>query len=198
MIKHLLTTACPRSCSYCISRNIKIEQAGYKELLKLPEIYDQLAKEHDEIMLTGGEPTSADHFDLYFYLAKGFFKQTFITTQNPHLLNWKRAPYYFDAITFSWHDLKYWDYEVKNGAMVYCSIMSHLYSDWLLQLLPKLGYAGLTINENHFGGEIFDEKKLPKLDNFSIRINRRGECFKKDVVYIMPDLSITTNFKEYL
>ena len=199
MVKHILTTKCPRKCSYCISKNIKIEQANYNLMgSNLYYLYKELSSKHNSIMLTGGEPTQASYFDIYVVLARRYFKQVFITTQDESLLSWKDSKRHFDAITFSFHDLKVGKYAVTNGSTVYASIMSHLYSDWLVINLKKLGYAGLTINENHFGTEIFNESQLPQIDGFSIKINRHHKCFKKDTVYIMPDLSIKTSFEEYL
>lgn len=191
MVKHILTTNCPRSCSYCIMRNVKVQQADKDQLHTLPALYSRLSKEHDSIMLTGGEPTSAAFAHLYFVMATKTFKKTFITTQNDFLLEWDKTKLYFDAVTFSWHDLKIWRYPVTNGATVYCSIMSHLYSDWLVDTLIKFGYAGLTINENYFGTDVFDETRLPQIDGFSIKINRRGKCINDGTVFILPDLTVT-------
>jgi molybdenum cofactor biosynthesis enzyme MoaA len=198
MIKHIITTDCSRSCSYCISKKINIKQADYKQLIELPALYDKLSQQHDSIMITGGEPTQANLFDYYYYLARACFKKVFITTQEETLLQWKKSSLYFDAITFSWHDLKAWRYAVTNDAVVYASILSHLYSDWLVRTVHSLGYSGLTINENLFTKDVFDESQLPQIEGFSIKINRRGQCFNNGTVYIMPDLSIRENFEEFL
>lgn len=221
MVKHILTTECPRSCNYCIAHKINIPQTDLTTLEKmLPEIYFQLSLSHKSIMITGGEPTQSQFFDVYISYARRYFEKVFITTQDEYLLGWKGSPKYFDAITFSWHDLKTWRYAVTNGATVYASILSHLYHEGIIKTLKELGYSGLTINENHFGKEVFDEnlllldkrftvekifdfesnKILIKLNNdsFTIKINRRGECFKDETVYIMPDLSMRESFSEYL
>jgi hypothetical protein len=224
MVKHILTTECPRSCSYCIAHKIKIPQAELRAIEKmLPEIYFQLSLSHKSIMITGGEPTQSQFFDLYISYARRYFEKVFITTQDEYLLGWKGSKKYFDAITFSWHDLKTWRYAVTNGATVYASILSHLYSEELIHTVKELGYSGLTINENHFGKDVFDENVLLHLKSFAveeiydfetantyfnillysdkfftIKINRRGECFKNDTVYIMPDLSMRESFAEYL
>lgn len=198
MIKHIITTECQRSCSYCISKKINIEQIDYQGLLRLPELYKGLSMQHDSIMITGGEPTQASHFDIYVTYARQYFKKVFITTQDEYLLSWKGSKHYFDAITFSWHDLKTWRYAVTNGAVVYASILSHLYSDWLVKTVKELGYSGLTINENHFTKEVFDETQLSQIEGFSFKVNRRNECFNNGTIYIMPDLSIRKSFEEFL
>ena len=218
MVKHIITTECQRSCSYCISKKINIEQVDLTyELPKLQKIYETLSSQHESIMLTGGEPSQAYLFHVYVKLARQYFKKVFITTQDEYLLGWTGSKHYFDAITFSWHDLKTWRYAVTNDAVVYASILSHLYSDWLIKTVKELGYSGLTINENHFTTDVFDESQLIaksykarkeyidghiilKLndDPFTIKINRRGQCFNNDTVYIMPDLSIRESFEEYL
>lgn len=199
MIKHIITTECTRSCNYCISKKINIEQPNNELLVKkLPDLYWHLSMQHDSIMLTGGEPTQASHFYIYVSTARQYFKKVFITTQDEYLLGWKGSKRFFDAITFSWHDLKTWRYAVTNDAVVYASILSHLYSDWLVKTVQSLGYSGLTINENHFTKDVFDESQLPQIEGFSIKINRRGQCFKNNTLYIMPDLSIRENFEEFL
>lgn len=222
MVKHILTTECPRSCSYCIAHKINIPQADLHTIEKmLPEIYFQLSLSHKSIMITGGEPTQSQFFDLYISYARRYFEKVFITTQDEYLLGWKGSKKYFNAIKFSWHDLKTWRYAVTNGATVYASILTHLYSENLIHTVKALGYSGLTINENHYGTDVFDEMALfylksfavqkridfniPSefflLDNdesFTIKINRRGECFQNDTVYIMPDLSMRESFEEYL
>lgn len=198
MIKHIITTDCPRSCTYCISKKINMKQADYKKLLELPALYDKLSQQHNSIMITGGEPTKAHFFDYYFYLANAFFKEVFITTQEENLLHWEKSSLYFNAITFSWHDLKAWRYAVTNDAVVYASILPHLYSEWLIKTLQSLGYAGLTINENQFTKDVFDETQLPHIEDFSLKVNRRGQCFNNGTIYIMPDLSIKESFEEYM
>lgn len=198
MIKHIITTECQRSCSYCISKKIDIEQVNYQELLRLPELYKKLSMRHDSIMITGGEPTQASHFDIYVTYARQCFKKVFITTQDEYLLGWKGSKRFFDAITFSWHDLKTWRYAVTNDAVVYASILPHLYSEWLVKTVQSLGYSGLTINENNFGTDVFDETQLPQIEGFSIKVNRRDQCFKNKTLYVMPDLTIRENFEEFL
>ncbi len=199
MIKHIITTECQRSCSYCISKKINIEEADNDLLAKkLPDLYWHLSMQHDSIMITGGEPTQAKAFSIYVNYARQYFKKVFITTQDEYLLGWKGSKRYFDAITFSWHDLKTWRYAVTNEAVVYASILSHLYSDWLVKTVKELGYAGLTINENHFATDAFDETLLPQIEGFSFKVNRRDECFNNSTIYIMPDLSIHKSFEEFL
>ncbi|MBI1936700.1 MAG: radical SAM protein [Ignavibacteriales bacterium] len=199
MIKHILTAECNRSCSYCITKNVKIDEIN-SEILeqKLPDLYWRLSMRCDSIMLTGGEPSLSKYFARYVYYAGQYFKHVFITTQNEWLLNWEHSKDYFEAITFSWHDPKAWRYAVTNGAAVYASILTHLYSDWLVDTVRKLGYTGLTINENHFGTDVFDEKQLPQIKGFSIKVNRRGKCIDDETIFIMPDLSVRKNFKEFL
>lgn len=200
MVKHILTTKCPRKCPYCISRNINIaEETNYLEMLvETMNIYSSLSKEHDSITLTGGEPSCANFFPTFIYFAKLYFKNVFLTTQNKCYLYSIHASE-FDAINFSWHNISSDNFiKITHNTKVYCSILSDLYNDALPKTLANLGYAGLTINENHFGKETFDATNIPQIENFSIRINRRGECFKKNTVYIMPDLSIRTSFEDFL
>jgi hypothetical protein len=200
MVKHILTTKCPRKCTYCISKNINIEERkpSFANSRALLGIYNSLSAKHDSIMLTGGEPSCSDNFQIAVKHAKSMFKKVFLTTQDVFFLLSDYSNQ-FDAVIFSWHDYNSdLFYKIKNRATIYCSILANLYKSSLPLTLKELGYAGLTINENHFGSETFDESRLPQTENFSIKINRRGKCFEQDTVYIMPDLSIRTSFKEFL
>lgn len=199
MIKHIITLDCPRSCSYCINRNLSVKEYSgrfYKSLTN--RIYYILSQCHDSIMITGGEPTLSDKFSISIILAKRYFKKVFLTTQNNIMLLWKDADDWFDAITFSIHDYNWRERKVKINTPVYASIMTHLYTNDLPLRLKGLGFSGLTINENHFGAETFDETIIPRLEGFSIKINRRGNCIDDGTIFIMPDLSIKPSFKEYL
>jgi organic radical activating enzyme len=199
MVKHIQTKECPRTCGYCISKKVTHNEADWDTVIQnLPGIYRKLSISHKSIMHTGGEPCDSKHFPYYLKLARHYFEKCFITTQDDFILSWQQASYFFDAIIFSLHDLKTWRYIVKNNALVYASILPHLYNEHLPNRLKELGFAGLTINEDHFGKDIFDQSQLPVIEDFSIKINRRGQCFNQDTIYIMPDLSIHQNFDEFL
>ncbi len=195
MLKHILTNKCNRSCGYCISRNVnQTEQFGMRTVVA--RYMEFWKKGHREIMLTGGEPSMAKFFIAYISYARQIFDKVFITTQNPMLIQsdhgWIDGKT-FDAITFSIHDAIV--PEVTNGATVYASVLDARYKPGLAEELKAKGYAGLTINEEHRGTEVFSEP-LPELEGFSIRINRRGKCL--DEPMIMPDLTTIENFKEYV
>lgn len=201
MVKHILTTKCPLSCSYCITKNINIEEKKIKWLSfpnELNNIYTLLSKNHDSIMFTGGEPTMANDWVKYLNIAKHYFRKVFITTINYDLFIGMEDYWEFDAIIYSLHNKNAYINTVKNGATVYCSILADQYDADLPKKLFDNGFAGLTIRENHFGTEIFDESQLPLIEGFSIKLDRRRECFKKGTVYIMPDLSIRASFEEFL
>jgi len=149
-------------------------------------------------MLTGGEPSCSEYFLVAVAYAKRMFKKVFLTTQDTFILLSDYSEQ-FDAINFSWHDYNSdLFFRINNRAKIYCAILADLYRSSLPLTLKELGYAGLTINENHFGNDVFDESRLPQIENFSIRINRHGKCFEQDTVYIIPDLSIRTSFAEFL
>jgi organic radical activating enzyme len=201
MVKHIITTECSRRCSYCINRNVKIEDCRNMKHYdhKLQSLYSHLSKTHDSIMLTGGEPTLSPIMWTALNIAKSRFKEVHLYSQNPEVLHKDIYAEYFDSIVFSMHDfqLNMDQMTVTNHAIIYCSILSYLYEAGLPMALKVLGYSGLTVNENHFSINSF-HKQVPSIPNFSIRINRHGECFRKDTVFIMPDLSIRTSFQEFL
>lgn len=192
MLKHLLTSRCNRSCEYCISRNVtQKEWFRPKQLLK---IYDTFYRQgHREIMLTGGEPTLAKFFMSYVNMARQVFPSVFITTQNPWVIEAYQFEYRFKAVTFSIHDTVI--PEVKINLPVYASILDEMYHDGLIEELKRKRYAGLTINEEHRGTRVFSQE-IASSENFSVRINRRGKCL--DEPMILPDLTVITNFLNYL
>ena len=192
MLKHILTAKCNRNCGYCISRNIhQEEQHGVRGVVdRYMEFYK---KGHREIMLTGGEPSMSNFFPLYISLAKQIFDRVFITTQNPEIIQHRWYSNVFTAITFSIHDAKI--PQVLNGSTVYASVLDARYQPGLAEALKEAGYAGLTINEEHRGTEVFSQP-LPVIEGFSIRINRRGKCL--DEPMILPDLTTIENFRDYI
>jgi hypothetical protein len=220
MIKHILTTKCPRTCKYCISKNIHIEEYdGPAFIDKLAAVYFNYFKLHKQIMFTGGEPTHSKHLYDAWNLAQIIFDEIFITSANPAILSEPKSAFRFNAITYSLHTLDNIP-PVENGAIVYASIMSDKLELASISKLKKLGYSGLTINENHFADDKdsnpFLEAFLYSIDafsittansrdnviydfhGFSIKINRRGQCFRNNTVYIMPDLTTRNSFEEFL
>lgn len=160
----------------------------------LLKIYDEFyQKGHREIMLTGGEPTMARFFLAYVNMARQVFPKVFITTQNEWVIQDYHLENTFDAVTFSIHDEVI--PEVRNNSIVYASILADRYRPILASRLKLLGYSGLTINEEHRGTDVFSQE-VPHVKNFSIRINRRGKCLDEEM--ILPDLTVITNFLNYL
>lgn len=197
MLKHMLTTKCPRSCEYCITRNVKAKEAvGPEADVATCELYEKLYREgHKEIMFTGGEPTSAKGFVYHVLNAKARFDRVHMTTQNEEILS-SDAALMFDSIVFSLHD-GYTGQKVTNGAKVYASILADQYSTKLVTSLMAAGFAGLAINEEQREGSPFDEYQLPRnLKTFSFKINRRGHCMNETI--ILPDLRVITDFTPYL
>jgi MoaA/NifB/PqqE/SkfB family radical SAM enzyme len=191
MLKHLLTAKCNRKCGYCISRNVHQEQAPVVTN-RLKAVYDSFPD--TQLMLTGGEPSMAEGFEEIVLVARMRFDELFLTTPNPQMITKWLWGLVFDAITFSIHDAVI--PEVKNSATAYASILDARYTPELVDELRAKGYAGLTINEEHRGTAVFDETQLPKVDGFSIRVNRRGKCLSEPM--IMPDLTTIADFSEYL
>ena len=192
MLKFMLTTICNRDCPYCITKNVVSKEE--MDMKKVRQVLSSLRNKHSSIMITGGEPTMANLFKEKVLCAKKIFDEVYLTSQNIYVL--KNTPLMdnFKAITFSLHDLKTIP-KVENDVPVYASILDYQYHKDLSAKLRKLGYKGLTINENQRHKKAFTEK-IPKLKNFSILINRVGKCLDEDIV--LPNLEVINNFRKYL
>lgn len=193
MLKWMLTSNCNRNCEYCIVRNIKEKETT--DEFKVMKTLRALRRKHSRIMLTGGEPSMAIQFYEKLSLARYIFPEVYITTQNPKVLyDWKCS---VNAITFSLHDLKSIPHILlcSPTSKIYASILDHQYSDSLARDLAFHNYSGLTINEEQRNGKEF-KIKLPKIPDFSIRINHRGKCLDEDI--LLPNLKLINDFRPYL
>lgn len=190
MLKYMLTNKCNRKCEYCITRNIHCEEE--LDLEKVQKILWKLRIEgQEDIMITGGEPSLSKQFETKLLIAGLIFFRVYITTQNKKLL--KEKIDWIDAITFSLHGEE--PIKVEVDTPVYASILDSQYYRELPRKLKELGYSGLTINEEQRGKETFNEE-IEQIENFSIRINRRGKCMNETI--ILPNLQVIKDFKPYL
>lgn len=198
MLKHMLTTQCPRNCEYCITRNVNIER--YDGSRKTERVYKELkAQGHENIMLTGGEPTSAPNFYAKAIIAYKVFGTTHIhmTTQNIKMIDGTHTVNdgMFQSIIYSLHDDLTNEVVRLKKCKVYSAILDRQYTPDLPQRLKDHGFSGLTINEEQREGKSFTTE-LPEIEGFSIRINRLGHCL--DETIILPDLTVITDFRPYL
>ena len=151
-----------------------------------------MSKKHKDIMLTGGEPFASQLYPHYKQLALKYFKGVHLTTSNLHCLQYDEMNY-FKSITISLHNRR--PLKVYAQTVVYASIMSWEYFMELPRMLQKLGYAGLSINEEQRNGGEFNAL-MPDIEGFSIKINRRGHCM--DSTIILPNLEVINDFTPYL
>jgi len=200
MLKFILTQVCPRQCSYCIVKNMPLHLPNY-DIVNVAYRLKELSETHREIMITGGEPTMRHDYDLIVRIAKKYFDYVYITTQNPSIFNSPALPY-IDAITYSLHDYPaamtpYVRVYEPTGRIppVYAAILATQYDAKLAFRLKAFGYSGLTINEEQRHGKRF-VTFLPRLKDFSIRVNRKGKCMNDTI--LLPDLTIINSFKDYL
>jgi hypothetical protein len=209
MLKHILTTACPRRCSYCLTRNVPVLDVVVSPK-RIQERYRQLRDEGcQEIMLTGGEPTCHPIFPVVVQLAWSVFRKVHITTQNTALLDGSLplSRRLLSSAVLSVHDLRALREVLSPDIVlppfpVYVAVMASSCYDSLDTLAHQLhlrGYAGMTINEDQRGtGE--EELSLAGLRApyvFSVRINRRGTCLD-DTPILLPDLTLISSFRPYL
>lgn len=197
MLKYILTTNCNCRCKYCITRNM----VGIHETDAMTDILNTLrtmVKDgHTHIMLTGGEPTRHRQFFIILGAALCLFDGTHITTTNLDILRYPVGEY-FTSITYSIHNLGQHIPHITISVPVYAAIMAQDYTPELPIELSRRGFSGLTINEDQRQNTHFDTD-LPSLHNdpeFTYKINRVGHCM--DETFILPDLSICTNFRQWL
>lgn len=206
MLKHMITSQCHRTCSYCLTKNLRSMKQSL-DFDGLERLYRTLRSEgEEEIMLTGGEPTMSPYFWMITGMAWAIFKKIHLTTQNTEAL-WRMGYEHFDSITYSLHtDGPIDDHElIYNDTLlyaeqpipIYASIIAKDYKPSLPYVLKAKGYSGLTINEDHRGGGREFLEEVPDLPGFSVKINRRGTCIKGTKI-ILPDLTVTDSFEAYL
>lgn len=203
MLKHLITSKCNRACDYCITRNVKEKQST--DLFALKQIYLSAYRAgHKSIMLTGGEPTLAPNFHATLFLAFTIFDEVYLTTNN---INWVTKPNKFHCllhgITISAHDFKAsWmdslDFSVSmDGPPIYVSILDYQYVPGMEEWLWLNNFAGLTVGENHWGKNSFDESILQQpSEAFSVRVTRKGCEIGSSM--ILPDLRVIADFSHYM
>jgi hypothetical protein len=152
-------------------------------------------KVHNEVMITGGEPTLSRAFKEKVLIGRLLFGDVFLTTSNAGVLN--IPPRFVKRITFSLHGRDPEKFYVEHKRPVFASILDHQYTPDLPYKLRRGNFRGLTINEDQRGEGGFDQE-LPDLGKtFSYKVNRKGHCLD-DFVIVFPDMSLTESFREYL
>lgn len=196
MLKYMITTECSRSCSYCITKNVKrIENTSRADwVVKFWKLW--ITNKVREIMITGGEPTLSMQFEEKLNYLKFVGFELHMTTQNPLALTGKYDEY-LTSITFSRHGVNLLNLpRVKSRVPVYLAVIADF--EWYKNLPrdAKLsGFSGLSINEEQRNGKTFNEK-LPAV-GLSYKINRKGHCVDNELI-LLPDLELKTSFREYL
>lgn len=204
MLKHLLTLACPRRCPYCVVRHVPPCEANL-DLDKLTDAYLGLrAGGHRAVMLTGGEPLRHPDFGGVLTAACEVFREVHVMTQEPAALGLPRC--WVTSVVFSLHDYpRRAPPFVRTDAPVYASVLAAQLDARLPQLLLERGYAGLTLNEDQFGGGPTIEEALARAGAnhllsatapLSLKLNRRGHCANETV--LLPDLTVVRDFTRYL
>ena len=200
MLKHMVTSECPRECAYCIVRNIALDQN--MNMGALAHLYKAFAvRGHDKIMLTGGEPTIAEEFLYIYRLARLYFKEVHITTQNVRVLDIDENVRY-DGVTFSLHDINLVGKVVLAKSPIYGAMMDFQFKPIYMANLAKNGWSGMTVNEDQRGSTPFSYPAKAynfvrnKWPDFSMRINKKGHCM--DETIILPDFDICNDFRDYL
>lgn len=202
IFKHLITTSCPRRCSYCITKNVPLLNEP-STLAATRERYLALFEMgYHEVMLTGGEPTAHPCYPAIVRLAWSVFGAVHLTTQNEAVLAGRNvwSDRLLASVVFSIHDrsvLRRLPNRLSLLFPVYASVMARSYFDGLVSYLRFRGFAGLSVNEDARGTEVFDEARLPAFPGFNVRVNRRGNCLDGTLM-LLPDLTEIFNFRPYL
>lgn len=194
--KHILTTVCPRKCSYCITQNVT--SPANTDLMSLRVKYEMLYQAgFNDIMLTGGEPTCHPQFEEIVEYACASFERVHLATQDIRAITHSYPGEKLFSINFSVHELVVLNEvsRVTAKCPVYASIIDRHYEPFLPYILKSKGFSGLTINEWAQGLAPFPFE-LDPIEGFSQKINRRGKCMKDTM--LLPDLNVITNFTPYL
>jgi hypothetical protein len=184
---------------------------------RIQERYRQLREAgHQEIMLTGGEPTCHPIFPVIVQLAWSVFRRVHLTTQDTGVLDGSLplSRRLLSSVVLSVHDRRALR-DVLDPSIVlppcsvYVAVMADFYYHGLVRQLELRGYAGLTVNENQRSTyETLNEApevlqawtcraELSDNEGFSIRVNRRGTCLD-DTQILLPDLTLIDSFRPYL
>jgi hypothetical protein len=193
MIKHIITTDCPRSCPYCITKNLPaIEPCPGK----IEEAYAAHQGE-GELMLTGGEPTfRPDLLFAAFNAGRRYFESVHLTTASGRFLHHWTARF-FDSIVYSHHDRPAAELPfVGPYVRAYLAILADQFSQDLVGMAHASGFSGLTINEEQRAGERFEAEVLSPCEDFTIKINRRGHCLDQKI--LLPDLTLVEDFRDFM
>jgi MoaA/NifB/PqqE/SkfB family radical SAM enzyme len=162
---------------------------------------------HRSLMITGGEPLMRPDLAGIIGTANALFESVHLTSASVAAFEFLRGrelggmQNFLDSFVYSIHDPAA-DIPERVDLRIpcYAAIMSYSYSVELLEQLRAVGFAGVTINEDHrAGGDLFfpAEAELPKWEGFSIRANRAGGlCLDHPVM--LPDLQIVNSFRSFL
>jgi hypothetical protein len=204
LCKFIVTLKCDRSCSFCLNKNLSPER--FPEELSLDALMHplQTLKNHgyEGIMLSGGEPLLSPLLaPKIAFCVTVFSGNVYLTTSHPTFLYLPLART-LKEIVLSLHDGISEAPKVPPELRVFGSIMASQYEVFAERILLDRGYSGLTINEDKFGSEIFDEnllysKEWRSYNSFSIKINRRDYCVN-DRHFLMPNYEILTDFSVFL
>ena len=196
--RYMVTSACHRGCSYCITKNVDIEQDN--DIVRIANLFNYVSKTHDSLELTGGEPTLDPKLTLKILLAKEYFPVVSVRTAEPTHLSVLECKI-LDHINVSGHDLNYFlnkhPEEVLNfrgETKVYLSINLNQYDDTLPKHLADYGWDGLSIWEDVWNPKPKVHFNIEAPKGFSIRHLGTEECLDK--LIILPDLDVISG-KEF-
>jgi len=205
VLKYILTAKCYNDCPYCITSKLRDFRESDSLVRILSVLRSMRIDGHSAVMLTGGEPTLHPLFFMITGAARAIFDQVHLATSNSGILD-SPAAGQFSSIVLSIHDSLY---EIPSAlhckTKVYGGVMAHRLQPALIDRLYSKGFSGLTINEDHRGGgktlpgslvAQIDRDIKAMSERFSLKINRVGACMNE--TFIMPDLTIETDFTKYL
>jgi MoaA/NifB/PqqE/SkfB family radical SAM enzyme len=182
MIRHIITGDCPNNCS------------GYEySPVRLAGIYERL-KDHREITITGGEPTSHPYFIHIVKVANKYFDAVHLYTTNPLVLNDLGTDNLFTTVNLGIHGILTDAHVVRIKTPVYAHVMSERYTRGLPLLLKMRKFTGLTIEMDKRRDD--DPPDIINITGFSVRINDNKACMED--TFIMPDMKIVNGFHNYL
>jgi len=175
-------------------KNVSVDEKYNLE--ELHDLYATLAVDFEQIMITGGEPLMHPIFLDIVEAARLFFKEVHLTSSRTEVAQDPGIASLFDSVTITFHSFEHIP-KVNPCVPIYASIMEGDYEEILPMLFKTMGYAGLTINENHWEPNRIRFWDLPKPNNFSIRLNESGKCCS-DMEMILPNLEVIDSFEKFM
>jgi hypothetical protein len=200
-LKHILSYACDKRCSYCINELLTHHERQNKQREAITEAYMLQSCFYDHIMLSGGEPVLNKMFPFCIREASDLFRKVSVITAHKSALSNSDIHVYADDVIFSIHKEyldDFHDLRVRlGGTPVYASMVYDTYLELQrrvadpLYILQDKGFKGATIRQTYPNGAVIDEEMVRRdtPEGFSVRMYTKDNCEGEDDI-LLPNLTV--------